>query len=224
MKTIAYIRVSTDEQADKGVSLDAQKAKVQGYASLYDLDLVDVVVDAGASAKTLKREGLQDVLTRLEKGEAEAVLVAKLDRLTRSVKDLGELIESYFGDRFALLSVAEHVDTRTAAGRLVLNILASVSQWEREEIGERTKTALQFKKAQGQRVGHIPFGQRVTDDGVTLEYDQAEQAVLHQLRGLRASGLSYRAIADGLNKRGAFNRDGEWNHVAVYRIANRKVA
>ena len=90
------------------------------YARLHDLDLVDVVVDAAESAKTLGRGGLQAVLARLKGGEADGLLVAKLDRLTRSVRDLGELIEAYFGDRrgYALLSVAEQIDTRSAAGRL----------------------------------------------------------------------------------------------------------
>ena len=88
-KAIGYIRVSTDRQADHGVSLEAQKAKLTAYAALYDLELVEVIVDPGASAKTLKRPGLQRALQLLRQGQATALLVAKLDRLTRSVKDLG---------------------------------------------------------------------------------------------------------------------------------------
>ena len=95
---------------------------------LYDLDLVDLVVESG-SAKSLDREGLQNVLGRLQSGEANGIIVTKLDRLTRSVADLGKLVETYFQEH-ALLSVSEQIDTRSAAGRLVLNVLASVSQWE----------------------------------------------------------------------------------------------
>jgi len=128
-KTIAYLRVSTDKQADRGVSLDAQRAKLKAYAELYELDLVDVIVDAGQSAKSLDRPGLQRALGMLKAGEAEALLVVKLDRLTRSVVDLGTLVERYFAPgKAALLSVGEQIDTRSAAGRLVLNVLASVSQ------------------------------------------------------------------------------------------------
>ena len=224
MKTIAYIRVSTDEQADKGVSLAAQQAKVEQYAELYELELVDVVVDAGASAKSLKRPGIQEVLSRLEAGEVGAVLVTQLDRLTRSMRDLGFLIEDYFKERFQLLSVGEHIDTRTAAGRFMTNILGSISQWEREKIGERTKQALAHKKANGERVGRVPFGKQVAADGIHLEDNEDEQAVLTQLRNLRASGLSYRALAAELNRRGAFNRTGRWNHASVYNIANREAA
>jgi site-specific DNA recombinase len=83
-RTIAYLRVSTEKQADKGVSLDAQRAKVAAYAELYDLMLVETIVDAGESAKSLDRPGLQRALSMLKAGGAEALLVVKLDRLTRS--------------------------------------------------------------------------------------------------------------------------------------------
>jgi len=128
-RTIAYVRVSTDKQADRGVSLDAQRAKVKAYAELYDLDLAEVIVDAGESAKSLDRPGLKRALGILKAGDAEALLVVKLDRLTRSVVDLGTLVERYFAPgKAALLSVGEQIDTRSAAGRLVLNVLASVRQ------------------------------------------------------------------------------------------------
>lgn len=112
MKTraIGYVRVSTDKQADHGISLDAQRAKIEAYASLYDLDLIEVIVDAGASAKTLDRPGLQRALTLLKSGKADALIVVKLDRLTRSVSDLGTLVEKHF-QKAALLSVAEQIDT-----------------------------------------------------------------------------------------------------------------
>ena len=92
-KVIGYIRVSTDKQADHGISLDAQRAKLEAYASLYDICLTEIIVDAGVSAKTLQRPGLQRALSMLRKGQANALLVGKLDRLTRSVKDLGTLVE-----------------------------------------------------------------------------------------------------------------------------------
>ena len=94
---VGYIHVSTDKQADHGVSLDAQKAKLEAYATLYELTLVDIIVDAGVSAKTLDRPGLARALAMLDKGQANALLVAKLDRLTRSVKDLGSLVEEKRG-------------------------------------------------------------------------------------------------------------------------------
>jgi DNA invertase Pin-like site-specific DNA recombinase len=94
-RVVAYVRVSTDKQVEHGLSLEAQQAKLMAYAALYDLDLVAVEVDAGVSAKTLHRPALQRALQRLKVGEAAAVLVVKLDRPTRSVRDLGALAETY---------------------------------------------------------------------------------------------------------------------------------
>jgi len=128
-RTIAYLRVSTEKQADKGVSLDTQRAKLKAYAELYDLDLCEVIVDAGESAKTLDRPGLQRALGMLKRREAEALLVVKLDRLNAQ-RAGPRAVEGYFAPgKAALLSVGEQIDTRSAAGRLVLNVLASVSQW-----------------------------------------------------------------------------------------------
>jgi hypothetical protein len=188
--------VSTDKQADHGVSLEAQRAKLAAYAALYDLELVEVIVDAGASAKTLERPGLQRALAMLRKGKAAALLVAKLDRLTRSVEDLGELIRIVFAPGKAdLLSVGEQIDTRTAAGRLVLNVLGSVAQWERETIGERTSL-------------YAPYGYRLADDGKTLVADAAEQALLAAIREARQRGLSQRAVVADLTRQGFTTRKG----------------
>lgn len=207
-RTVAYIRVSTDKQADAGVSLEAQRAKAAAYASLYDLELVAVIVDAGESAKTLERPGLTRALAMLDKGQADAILVAKLDRLTRSVVDLGALIARYFAPgKAALLSVSENIDTRSAAGRLVLNILASVSQWEREAIGERTRDAMRHKQAQGEYIGgHAPYGFTLEDGA--LVPDAFEQNVIVQARELRAAGLSLAKVAAALDSRGIQARNG----------------
>lgn len=209
-KTVAYLRVSTDKQADRGVSLDAQRAKVDAYAKLYDLDLVTVIVDRGESAKSLKRPGLQRALGMLKAGLADALLVVKLDRLTRSVRDLGELVERYFASgKSALLSVSEQIDTRSAAGRLVLNVLASVGQWEREAIGERTAVAMELKASRGEFTGGAaPFGFRLARDGVHLEPIAAEQRALSKARELRAAGHSLRAVAAELGRLGFRSRTG----------------
>jgi site-specific DNA recombinase len=207
MKAVAYLRVSTEDQAARGVSLEAQRAKIAAYAGLYDLDLVAVVEDAGVSARTMDRPGLQRALAMLARGEAQALIVLKLDRLTRSVRDLGELLEGPFA-RAALLSVGEQIDTRTAAGRLVLNVLASVAQWERETIGERTATAMAHKKTKGERVGAVPYGYGLGADGHALVPVAAEQAVIAEARRLKASGLALRAIAAELERAGMVARNG----------------
>jgi DNA invertase Pin-like site-specific DNA recombinase len=144
--------------------------------------------------------------------------VAKLDRLTRSVKDLCELLERFERRGVALVSVAESLDTGSAAGRLVLNITAAVSQWEREAIGERTRDAMRHKRSQGERVGNIAFG-RLAGDGQHLEPDPAEQAALAEIRRLRSQRTTLRGIAAALNQRDFRTRLGTpWRLESVARV------
>lgn len=225
MRVINYGRVSTAEQASDGVSLEAQRAKMKAYASLYDLEVVDTVIDAGESAKTLNRPGLQKALAMLRRGEADGLIVAKLDRLSRSVADWQVLIDSYFGERSGkqLFSVADSIDTRTAAGRLVLNVLLSVAQWEREAIAERTRDALQHKIRKNERCGEVRFGYDLADDGKTLVPNTEEQGAIRVMVELRERGYTFRRIAESLTDRGIPTKEGgeTWTHTAVRNILKR---
>jgi DNA invertase Pin-like site-specific DNA recombinase len=184
-------------------------------------DLIDVIVDGGESAKSLNRPGLQKLLGMVNEGKVQAVIVAKLDRLTRSVKDLCGLLELFEKRKVALISVAESLDTGSAAGRLVITIMAAVSQWEREAIGERTRDALRFKRGNGERVGNIEFGYRLAKDGKHLEPNPTEQAALIAIRKLRARGSTLRGIAKELNAAGHRTRRGTpWRLESVARVIN----
>ena len=221
MKVVGYVRVSTQEQAAEGVSLAAQESKLRAYCVALDLELVAVVSDAGASAKSLARPGLQQALALLDAGQADGLLVCKLDRLTRSVRDLGELLDGWFSTRFALLSVADAIDTRTAGGRLVLNILTSVAAWEREAIAERTSAALRHKVAAGEHVGAPALGVRVVDGA--LQEVRAERQVVERILALHAEGLSLRAIAASLTAEGApTKRGGSWAAATVSKVLARE--
>ncbi|MBM3267804.1 MAG: recombinase family protein [Candidatus Sericytochromatia bacterium] len=222
MKAIGYIRVSTQEQAAEGISLAAQEAKIRAYADLYGLDLVDVVTDAGVSAKSLDRPGLADALARLEAGEADGLVILKLDRLTRSVSDWEALIDRHFGERAgkALMSVSDQIDTRSAGGRLVLRVLVTVSMWEREAVAERTALALAHKQAQGEHVGSVPFGYRI--EGGRLVAADAEAVTVDRIVALRSAGLTLRGIADTLAAEGiATKRGGAWAPAQVANILRR---
>jgi site-specific DNA recombinase len=227
---LGYIRVSTEAQADGGVSLAAQREKLKAYAIAMDLQLVDIVEDAGVSAKSLTRPGLQSALARLESGEACGLIVTKLDRLTRSVRDLGDLVQRYFGAKYSLLSVGDAVDTRSAAGRLVLNVLTSVAEWEREAGAERTRDALAHVKKQGGRLGREALGWRRTDetdhDGrrCVTEID-GELATVARILELRENGLSLPAIARALTVEGRATKcGGRWAPETVRRILVRATA
>src|SRR3984885_2332445 len=219
MKTVGYVRVSTDKRAERGCSLEAQAEKIRAMALVQSAELSDIIVESGESAKSLNRPGMAKLLAMVDAGKVKAVIVAKLDRLTRSVKDLCELLERFERKSVALVSVAESLDPGSAAGRLVLNIMTAVSQWEREAIGERTRDALRHKRSQGHRVGNIPFGSRLGGDGQRLEPDPAEQQALAKIRDLRKQGQTLRGIAATLNHRAYRTRRGTpWRLESVARV------
>jgi DNA invertase Pin-like site-specific DNA recombinase len=161
----------------------------------------------GFSAKSVKRPGLAGVLELVERRQVGAVIVYKLDRLTRSVKDLNSLVELFDKKGVALVSLQESLDATTATGRLMMNLLASVSQWEREVIGERTRDAMQHLKAQGQ-----VYSRPVFDDADTLAH----------IHTMRASGATYQEIADALTAASVPTvRGGRWQAATILGIVRR---
>lgn len=198
VRAVGYTRVSTDKQADHGVSLEAQLEKIRAMAVVQGAELAEIITDAGESAKSLDRPGMARLLAMVDAGKVQVVIVAKLDRLTRSVKDLGELLERFQKRGVSLVSVAESLDTGSAAGRLVLNIMAAVSQWEREAIAERTATALQHKKRHHKAFNHTPYG--FTRQGDSLISAPEEQATIGRVKAWRSAGWTLQHIADVLNE------------------------
>ena len=208
MRVIGYARVSTDDQAREGCSLAQQSERIEAYATARGFELVRVEVDAGCSASSLDRPALQQALTSLRTGEAGGLVVLKLDRLTRSVRDLGTLIERDFA-KVSLFSISESVDTKSAAGRMFLRIVSTISEWEREVVSERTAAALQHLKRQGRRTGGLPYGLRlVGGTGKQMEPDPAEQAVIALACELRAAGNTLWQVSAILEERGHVSRSG----------------
>jgi site-specific DNA recombinase len=201
-QTIGYSRVSTAEQASEGVSLEMQAKKIEAYCTVKDWQLSEVIEDAGHSAKSLHRPGMTRLLAMVEAGEVSTVIVYKLDRLTRSVADLDRLVKLFERKGVALVSLQESLDATTATGRLMMNLLASVSQWEREVIGERTKDAMQELKAAGK-----VYSRPVFSDQHTMTWLQEE----------RQLGRSYAELATELNHRGVQTaRGGLWRASTVH--------
>jgi DNA invertase Pin-like site-specific DNA recombinase len=219
-RVVGYVRVSTEAQATEGVSLDAQRARLIAYCAALGYELVAIETDAGASARSLDRDGLRAALARLDNGDARALAVVKLDRLTRSVRDLAALVERYFhggGGGAELLSVSDSIDTHTAAGRLVLNVLVSVAQWEREATAERTREALATVRATGGTLGAAALGwRRATALDArgrrTVETVESELVTIARAQELRALGGSLRTIAATLTAEGhPTKRGGRWS-------------
>jgi DNA invertase Pin-like site-specific DNA recombinase len=211
MKAVGYIRVSTQGQADDGVSLEAQRAKLAAYCQLNDGELLEVFADEGVSGTERNRAGLAAALALAKKNRA-ALVVYSLSRLTRSTRHALELADELERAGCDLVSLSEKIDTTSPAGRMVFRLLAALAEFERDQTAARTSDALQHLKRQGRRYGNsIPHGMRLVEGG-RLEKDQAEQEVLRLVRELRADGMSLRAISAELAARGAFNREGRVFH------------
>lgn len=225
-----YIRVSLEEQASLGFSLDSQEAKIRAYCQLYELNLVHIYSDPGFSGKDLKRPGIQELLEglRKRKGGFDGLVVAKLDRLTRSLVDCADLIDNYFSEKREkrLFSVSEQIDTRQATGRMLINMIVTISQWEREVIGERTRDALQAKIAKGERVGKVRFGYDLATDGKTLVKNEREQEAIRQMRAWRAQGKTYRDLVKMVEDLGIDTKEGNqiWLPMTIRRILCRSIA
>lgn len=219
MKAIGYVRVSTDEQAREGISLANQRAKIEAYCQFHGLDLAGTIEDEGKSAKDLNREGMKGLVDLIERRRIKAVIVYKLDRLSRKVIDTLRLIELMEKQGVAFHSITEKIDTRSAMGRFFLNIMASLAQMERDLISERTRDALRHKIRQGQRAGQVPYGYRLGADGVSLIEHRGEQEVITTMKVLRDDGASYRAICREL---GAKPGGGTWHPQSVKNVLARQ--
>ncbi len=134
------------------------------------------------------------------------ITTSSTSRLTRSVADLGRRIDKYFNEEYQLLSVTDHIDTRTANGRLILNVLGSVSQWERETIVERTEASLQYLKEERRVYNHPPLGYHAVKG--YLRADKEEQLIVGDILELHDKGLSMRKVANNLNSRGITGKRG----------------
>ena len=221
-KVICYIRVSTQGQADKGVSLEAQRAKIEAWCNLNDGELVAVFEDAGISGGGMaKRDGLQDALKATTKGMAlVAYSISRLARNTRDMLDIAERLEKKGAD---LVSLSERIDTTTASGRMIFRMLAVLAEFEKEQIGERTRMALAHKKANGEAYCGAPFG----FDAIAgrLVAVKKESAIVADILKLRESGASLADIANSLNDKGIEGkRGGKWFPSTVRYLIQRQAA
>jgi site-specific DNA recombinase len=218
MKTIGYVRVSTDEQAREGISLEAQKTKIAAYCELNDLELIEIIEDAGKSGKDLNREGIQSLICEVKAHRIDAVVVYKLDRLSRRVRDTLSLMDLIEKKNIAFHSITERIDTKSAMGKFFLNIMASMNQWERDTISERTRDALHHKIDKGERAGQIPYGWILASDGKALLLNKKEQKAISLICNLHDKGYSYRAICRELEAEHYEPIGASWHHQTIKNI------
>ncbi|AMV32779.1 DNA-invertase hin [Pirellula sp. SH-Sr6A] len=224
MKTaIGYCRVSTEDQASEGVSLEAQRAKIAAWCLANDVELLDIQTDAGLSGgRSDNRPGLQAAIDRACKTKAVLVVysLSRLARSTRDTIDIGERLDKAGAD---LVSLSEKIDTTTAAGKMIFRMLAVLAEFERDQVSERTKFALAHKRAKSQRVGAIPYGFDLAPDGETLLPNEREQETIEVIHELRRRGMSLRAIAEALTNDQRTPKKGapQWTHTTIARIVAR---
>jgi DNA invertase Pin-like site-specific DNA recombinase len=209
VKAIGYIRVSTDEQAKEGVSLENQEQKIRDYCKLKDFEILEIIQDAGISAKNLRRPGAQRVIEMARNKMVDAVVVYKLDRMFRSTVDALETTKQFDKWNVSFHSIEETIDTKSAMGKFFFTLTAALAEMEREIIGERTRDVLQRKKANGEVYGHVPFGFK-RFKGKLLNHN-AEQKIVQTVLGMRQQGLNYSRISRELNQAGFKTKKGnQW--------------
>ena len=229
MGAIGYIRCSTQEQADSGLGLDAQAERIRAYGLLKGLGLIDLITDAGESGgKPLaSREGGQRLLDAIRERRADAVVLLKLDRGFLNATDCLTTVEQWERKGVALHILdlgGNAIDTTSAAGRFMLVVLAGAAEMERNLTRERTKSAMAVKRANGQRIGTVPYGFDLGGDGVALVPNESEQAVIGDIKAMRSHGMKLKQIASELTARGVPTKTGKsqrWTHQAVARIVTR---
>jgi DNA invertase Pin-like site-specific DNA recombinase len=206
---IGYVRVSTEEQAREGLSLEAQRERLTAYCRAMGHELVGVETDAGVSGKVApdRRPGMALALAAVERKEASGIVAVKLDRLSRSTRHVLDLVERAERKGWQLHSVGEQLDTGSACGRLIVTILGALAQMEREQVGERTRDGMAQLLREGRtRSSTVPFGwRRVVGDARRLEAEPKEQVILAEMLELRAGGLGVKAIEKRLAEMGVVN-------------------
>ncbi|SDM18370.1 recombinase family protein [Bacillus sp. OK048] len=213
MTVALYIRVSTHEQAKEGYSIPAQKERLIAYCTAQGWTDYRFYVDEGVSAKDTNRPELQRMLDDVKKGKINMILVYRLDRFTRRVRDLYEMLEMLDKYKCSFKSATELYDTSNAMGRMFIGLVALLAQWETENLSERVKMALEEKVSGGERVGAVPYGFDLNEKE-KLEANVQATTVLLMIDKIK-SGMSTNQLADYLNKT---NQDRTWHVTGILRI------
>lgn len=206
-RAIGYVRVSTKGQADNGVSIDMQREKIRAYCEFYELELVDILEDAGKSGKNMKRPAAQELIKLVEDKAFDALIIYKLDRLGRSVIDLLSFSQLLEKNDVSLHSINEKLDTTSSFGRFFFTVISALAQLERDIISERTREAMDHKRQRGELLGSAPIGKMVV--GNLLVDDPETIRIIDLVKDWREEGNSLRQIGNLLAGEGFLSRTGK---------------
>ena len=223
---ISYIRVSTEEGAESGLGLEAQRQRIAAYCTMKGLHLAEEFEDPGISAgKPLASRPAGSKLLAAAKKNKAVVVVAKLDRLFRSVADAANVIDDFDKRGIQLVAIAESFDMTSPYGRAMAQMASVFAELERAMIRERTRSAMSVKRKRGERIsGHAPFGWDFGPGGRLVE-NAREQRIIARMRRMQAEGMSFRGIAVKLDEEGIRPKRGRrWIHTTVKSILLRNAA
>lgn len=221
-KAIGYIRVSSDEQVREGLSLEAQKRKINAYCEIKDLELITIFSDEAISGfkPFEKRPGGGKAYEMLATGQADHIVAIKLDRLFRNTGDAIAKATEFQKKNINLHLLDVSVDTSTATGKMFFTVLAMLAQFERDITGERTKVVLDMKRKDGKVYNHTPFG--FDRDGDRFIENREEQKAIELIIKMRNNGDSFRDIASELELIGIKPKNSNlWQAMAIKKICDR---
>jgi len=224
---VIYLRVSTADQAEHGVSLDAQKERLTAYAIANGLEVAGILRESAISGTIplADRPEGEKLTQMVSSGQVRHVIALKLDRLFRSAVDALSTTAEWDKQGIALHLVdmgGQSLNTGSAMGRMMLTMMAGFAQFERDLTAERTTSALAHKKANNQAYSPTPYGK--DRDGERLTDNTQEQGILRQMRKLRENGFSLRGIAEHLNSNGIESKQGkQWHASTVSYILNNAI-
>jgi len=226
MKAVGYIRVSTEEQATHGVSLDSQRERIEAWTEFKQAELLEVFEDAGISG--YRSDNRPGVLAAMELScrEQATLVVYSLSRLARNTLETLQLAQRIEKAGANIVSLSEPIDTTTAMGKAFFSISAVFQELERNQIAERVSVAMAYRKKQGLFCGTVPYGFTLAEDGDTLLPLEAEQEVIRLIQELRRQGLTLRAIRSELEQRGIRTKTGgsRWAPKVLASVCRREAA
>ena len=215
-----YRRVSKEEQAREGISLDVQYKRLRQFAKDNDMIVVGDYEDAGKSAKDTNREGLQRLLRDAERKKFDVILTLKIDRISRSSRDFVHLLEHFEKNDINLISITEHFDPTTAMGKAMREMAIVFAELERGMISERIKTVVVRIMEEGRYSGgEITYGYKWVGKRKPLIIEPKEASIVKKIFKLARKRMSLCKIAEYLNNRGLLNRDGKhWTYQRLLHI------
>ena len=233
IRAYGYCRVSTEQQADEGDSFMVQYEKIKAFATLKGVELVETVQErVSGGVEPGKRPIMKEIFTAFKEGKANAIVVAKLDRFSRSLKDVILTIERFEKKGIHFFCVDPQIDTTNDYGKFLLHLFGALAEMEKKRIVQRTKEVMTAKREKGHLIGGIPFGfdVKLQDKDKILVPNEREQALIVRIKTLRntqiqgATGkpkpMSYQAICDKLIEEDVPNKNGtvSWFPTQIRRI------